>query len=46
MNEPSPPIQIEEGDEEWEVKKMLALKVKRKKVYYHASWVDYNENPE
>ena len=25
---------------------MLALKVKRKKVYYRASWVGYNKDPE
>ena len=45
VNEPPPPIQVEEGDEEWEVEKILASKVKRKKVYYHASWVGYDEDP-
>ena len=45
INEPPLPIQIEEGDEEWEVKKILASKVKRKKVYYRASWVGYNKDP-
>ena len=46
INEPPLPIQIEEDDKEWEVKKILALKVKRKKFYYHASWVGYDEDPE
>ena len=46
INESPLPIQIEEGDEEWEVKKILASKVKRKKVYYRASWVGYDKDPE
>ena len=46
INEPPPPIQVDKGDDEWEVKKILALKIKRKKVYYRASWVGYNKDPE
>ena len=46
VNKPSPPIQIEDGEEEWEVEKILASKITRKKVFYRASWIGYDEDPE
>ena len=36
VNEPPPPIQIEDGEEEWEMEKILASKVTRKKIFYRA----------
>ena len=45
VNKPPPPIQIEDGEEEWEVEKILASKITRKKVFYRASWIGYDEDP-
>ena len=44
-NDPPPPIQIAE-DEEWEVKKILAVKKVYKDLKYCTSWVGHDEDPE
>jgi hypothetical protein len=44
QNEPPLPIQVN-GDDEWEVEKILAGKLVRKSLQYQVSWRGYNLDP-
>jgi hypothetical protein len=44
QNDPSLPIQVN-GDDEWEVDKILASKLVRRSLQYRVRWKGYEPNP-
>ena len=45
VNDPPPAIQVN-GQEEWEVEEILAVRSRRGKLQYRVKWVGYDEDPE
>ena len=45
VNDPPPPIQVS-ADNEWEVDDILAVRKRRNKLEYRASWTGFDEDPE
>ena len=43
-NDPPPPIEVE-GESEWEVEEVLAMRKRRGKLQYRVKWTGYNEDP-
>src|SRR5437763_337193 len=44
-NEPSPAIEVA-GEDEWEVKEVLAVRKRRGKLQYCVKWLGWDDNPE
>ena len=42
--EPEPPVEVE-GEQEWEVVRLLASRIYRRKLQYRAQWKGYDEDP-
>ncbi|ELR03440.1 hypothetical protein GMDG_08909, partial [Pseudogymnoascus destructans 20631-21] len=41
-----PSSEVVDGLEEWEVEKILAVRIRRKRLQYQVSWVGYDPDPE
>lgn len=44
-NEPPPPIEVD-GEEEWEVEEILAVRKRRGRLQYRVKWLGYDDDPE
>ena len=45
MNEPPPPIEVD-GEDEWEVEQVLAVRQRQGKLQYRVKWLGWDDDPE
>jgi len=45
INEPPPAIEVN-GEDEWEVEEVLAVRIRYGKLQYRVKWIGYDEDPE